>query len=397
MANRQVNDANKGMRKLILSLITVISILAILTVYFEFAAVNSYERYTPLAQSVSTVPQRDTMENRYVNVVFSTDARTVIGLLAAMRSVIVNARRPSSLRFFIVTVPDNVHETREGVYCLMSNFNLSESNKTSLGESIHSYHVIPFDIYEFAPDWKIKYREPKHDSDRSSTTNYARLFLRSLLRKTLKEHDIPNKIVYLDTDIIVQGDVGELYWRYLNSDSGSAVAIARRARTLSQYTIRFDHPALDEWNRRYANTSKQISPDWRAYNNGVCVMNLYLWEKFNISSEIQHWVCANMEQQLYDMSLNPPFLLGVRNRIDDIDAEWNLDSLGSTFVKRNKTQIKQAKILHWTGKHKPTVPINVSLADNSNLVKMEGRCEVVRVVELFLQCNVFTSSQKIVK
>lgn len=299
-----------------------------------------------------SLPAGTDIEGIYVHVVFSTDNRTIPGLLAAMRSVIVNTAQPERLRFYLIAAPLEKALMTSHVHCMLTQY-IHPKLDMKLEQAIHSYIVVEFNIWEYEPNWEIKYREVPAEgkADRSSPNNYVRLYLHRLLRRTeLVGKPLPNKVIYFDTDVIVQGDVCDVYDKAL-VDNKYAVALSRRSMTLRDYTIDFDHPVLAQWNQVHKGTASEISPEWIAYNNGVCVIHLGRWEAYNLTEAVNFWVKANLEQQLFQFSFNPPFLLGILNRVEILPESWNIARLG--IDKRIKRKdLAEGNVLHWTGKMK---------------------------------------------
>ena len=139
----------------------------------------------------------------------------------------------------------------------------------------------------------------------------------------------------------------------VNSDA--PIAIPQRSLKLQNYRIFFGHPALQRWNKKYKGTAKEISPQLIAYNNGVYVQHLKRWEEENVTEEILHWVKANREKKLFEFSFNPPFLLGLRGRVESLRPQWNLLGFGDGVVQKNSI-LEKGEILHWTGTRKPWIP-----------------------------------------
>lgn len=286
----------------------------------------------------------------YTNVVFSSDNRTFAGLLAAMRSTIVNTNAPGALRFYLLCGVDEKLILEELVQCMLAHKH--PKLLRPLRTVISTYQVLEFNIRDFEPFWEIGYREQSGTSDRSSPNNYARLYLHRLLtRREVVGPLIPEKIVYVDTDVIVLGDIRHLYHMAL-VNSTAPVAIPKRSRKLGRYAIRFDHPELVLWNSKYKGTAKEITRGLIAFNNGVYVQHLRRWKDQNITQEILYWVEINRKRKLYDFSFNPPFILGLRGRVEALPPEWNVLGFGD-HVRSGRKFLTKAKIIHWTGRRKP--------------------------------------------
>ncbi|XP_049590062.1 glycosyltransferase 8 domain-containing protein 1 [Syngnathus scovelli] len=171
------------------------------------------------------------------------------------------------------------------------------------------------------------------------------------------------KAIYLDDDIIVQGDIKELYDTNLkpghaaafsdDCDSASAKGIIRGAGTQNNYMgfLDFKKEAIKQLGMR-ANTC--------SFNPGVIVANLTEWKNLNITSQLEHWMELNTQDDLYSKTLaesitTPPLLIVFYKRHSALDPMWHVRHLGTTGAgNRYSPQfVKAAKLLHWNGHYKP--------------------------------------------
>ncbi|KAH8058302.1 polygalacturonate 4-alpha-galacturonosyltransferase [Aureococcus anophagefferens] len=111
--------------------------------------------------------------------------------------------------------------------------------------------------------------------------NYARFFLGD----ALKTH---GKVLYLDTDTIVHGDVAELVDAAL---AGGAPAVAATF--------------IDD------------------FNAGVVVVDLAEWDARNLTATTLEWMALNLAHGLYTRGSNPPLVLAVAGDFERLDARWN--------------------------------------------------------------------------
>ncbi|XP_061640722.1 glycosyltransferase 8 domain-containing protein 1 [Phyllopteryx taeniolatus] len=171
------------------------------------------------------------------------------------------------------------------------------------------------------------------------------------------------KAIYLDDDIIVQGDIKELYETSLkpghaaafsdDCDSASAKGIVRGAGTQNNYMgfLDFKKEAIKQLGMR-ANTC--------SFNPGVIVANLTEWKNMNITGQLEHWMELNTQDNLYSKTLaesitTPPLLIVFYKRHATLDPMWHVRHLGTTGAgNRYSPQfVKAAKLLHWNGHYKP--------------------------------------------
>ena len=164
---------------------------------------------------------------------------------------------------------------------------------------------------------------------------------------------VPNndKVIYLDPDTIVHNvDIGTLFDSALSKkDTNNVIAMVKRNVKLEGYGINFENGALLEWNRRHNGTNKEIKAKSIAYNAGVLVMDMKLWEDTKITSDVEYWIMvnSNSKEGLYTLGSNPPLLLSTIGRVENLDTTWNLDTAQHNFEKDLNA------IIHWNGPPKP--------------------------------------------
>uniref|UniRef100_A0A673JTF0 Glycosyltransferase 8 domain-containing protein 1 n=1 Tax=Sinocyclocheilus rhinocerous TaxID=307959 RepID=A0A673JTF0_9TELE len=172
--------------------------------------------------------------------------------------------------------------------------------------------------------------------------NFARFFLPVFLPDT-------EKVIYLDDDVIVQGDIRELFDTSVklghaaafseDCDSASSKGIVRGAGNQNSYIgfLDFKKEAIKKLGMR-ANTC--------SFNPGVFVL--------------EFWMERNAKEDLYSKTLadsitTPPMLIVFYKHHSDIDPMWHVRHLGVTGAgNRYSPQfVKAAKLLHWNGHYKP--------------------------------------------
>ncbi|XP_056130460.1 glycosyltransferase 8 domain-containing protein 1 [Lampris incognitus] len=171
------------------------------------------------------------------------------------------------------------------------------------------------------------------------------------------------KAIYLDDDVIVQGDIQELYETNLkpghaaafsdDCDSASVKGIVRGMGNQNNYIgfLDFKKEAIKKLGMR-ANMC--------SFNPGVIIANLTEWRSQNITSQLEHWMELNTQEDLYSKTLagsitTPPLLIVFYKRHSSIDPMWHVRHLGNTGAgNRYSPQfVKAAKLLHWNGHFKP--------------------------------------------
>ncbi|XP_072238600.1 glycosyltransferase 8 domain-containing protein 1 isoform X2 [Leuresthes tenuis] len=186
---------------------------------------------------------------------------------------------------------------------------------------------------------------------------------------TFARFDLPvyipdaEKAIYLDDDIIVQGDIQELYETNLrpghaaafsdDCDSASAKGIIRGAGNQNNYIgfLDFKKEAIKRLGMK-ANTC--------SFNPGVIIANLTEWRNQNVTQQLAHWMELNTHEDLYSKTLaesivTPPLLIVFYKRHSTINPSWHVRHLGTTGAgNRYSPQfVRAAKLLHWNGHYKP--------------------------------------------
>ncbi len=174
---------------------------------------------------------------------------------------------------------------------------------------------------------------------------YLRLFIPSLLPDEIK------RVLYLDCDILVRGDLIGLWNTKMVGASTAAVI---------DYAIpQIEHPFSGVKDFR----DLGISPDSPYFNSGVLLLDLSQWRgggvaKAALSYAVEHGAAlGNCDQDALNATLPGGWL--------SLDYRWNVQSalfylhdLPDSAFNRELSQIrpallKEAKIIHFTGTPKP--------------------------------------------
>ncbi|MBN3308699.1 GL8D1 protein, partial [Amia calva] len=253
-----------------------------------------------------------------------------------MNSIYSNSK--SNIVFHIVTMNDTVDHLKAWL------------SKTAL-------HAVKYKILQFNPkvlDGKIS-KDPQQ-AEMIKPLNFARFYLPSFVPDA-------EKAIYLDDDVIVQGDIQELFDAQLKAghaaafsddcDSASSKAIVRGAGNQNNYIgfLDFKRETIKKLGMRASTCS---------FNPGVFVANLTEWRLQNITNKIEKWMQLNVAEDLYSRTLagsvtTPPLLIVFYKQHSTIDPMWHVRHLGSAGAgNRYSSQfVKAAKLLHWNGHFKP--------------------------------------------
>ena len=167
-----------------------------------------------------------------------------------------------------------------------------------------------------------------------SVSTMDRLFLPEML------NDL-DKVLYLDIDILIQGDVGELYDLNLgdNAFAGKRTRLktwANMIRPITRATLHFAPEKAWDIRKRLHDQADLTS---RTFNAGILVLNLELMRAENFTAEHMYLVeqCRMNDQDVFNIYS--------RDRVLEIDSEWN-------HVPSQDFNASP-KISHWAGPAKP--------------------------------------------
>uniref|UniRef100_A0A8C5L2A8 Glycosyltransferase 8 domain containing 2 n=1 Tax=Jaculus jaculus TaxID=51337 RepID=A0A8C5L2A8_JACJA len=215
---------------------------------------------------------------------------------------------------------------------------------------------INFKIVEFNPIvLKGKIRPDSSRPELLQPLNFVRFYLPLLIH----QHE---KVIYLDDDVIVQGDIQELYGTTLalghaaafsdDCDLPSAQDVDRLVGLQTTYMGYLDY-------RKKTIKDLGISPSTCSFNPGVIVANMTEWKHQRITKQLEKWMQKNVEENLYSSSLGggvatSPMLIVFHGKYSTINPLWHIRHLGwNPDARYSEHFLQEAKLLHWNGRHKP--------------------------------------------
>ncbi len=189
-----------------------------------------------------------------------------------------------------------------------------------------------------------------------SVSTMDRLFLPEMLKDL-------DKVLYLDIDILIQADVGELYDLNLGDNifAGKRTRLkswANMIRPITRATLHFAPEKAWDIRKRLHDKADLTS---RTFNAGILVLNLELMRAENFTAEHMYLVeqCRMNDQDVFNIYS--------RDRVLEIDSEWN-------HVPSQDFNASP-KIIHWAGPAKPWKPEYVLLKPRfeATKAKVESR------------------------
>ena len=204
-----------------------------------------------------------------------------------------------------------------------------------------------------------KYKHLMYIRDRMSISTYFRFFIPTIFKNF-------NKCVWLDSDIIVNKDIAELYSIDIKKNFAAACTEFGVQRLL--YT---NDTKEGQW-RKYIRSTLNLSDATNYFSAGVMILNIEELSKFDFTTECFKRLQNITNPYCYDQDvLNSLF----ENKIVPLTANWNFpwnlgikypqfrQELPENIVKQYDIAMSEPYIIHYCGMHKPWNHTNHYLAD----------------------------------
>ncbi|KAJ8767010.1 hypothetical protein K2173_012519 [Erythroxylum novogranatense] len=207
----------------------------------------------------------------------------------------------------------------------------------------------------------LKYRNPKY----LSMLNHLRFYLPEVYPKL-------EKILFLDDDIVVQKDLTPLWSIDLKGMVNGAVETCKESFHRFDKYLNFSNPNIYE----------NFNPNACGWAFGMNMFDLKEWRKRNITGIYHRWQDLNEDRTLWKLGTLPPGLITFYNLTYPLDRTWHVLGLGYDPAL-NKTEIKNAAVVHYNGNYKPWLDLAVSKYKSywSRYVRYDNpylqRCDIV--------------------
>lgn len=170
-----------------------------------------------------------------------------------------------------------------------------------------------------------------------SPFNFAAFYLPYVLRES-------KRVLYLDSDTVVRGDVGDL--RGLDMQGLAAAAVEDCSQFIAKY---IDYDMLRSYDRTTQQSgwtrwgiSDDLSNSTCVFNRGVVLFDCERWRELRLTETIEDLVEAFVQSRarLWRGGISqPPFLLALAGRYLKLDLEWNVRGLGRIDLGRNEWMV----------------------------------------------------------
>ncbi|KAJ8022004.1 Glycosyltransferase 8 domain-containing protein 1 [Holothuria leucospilota] len=274
----------------------------------------------------------DHSDNSVIKVMVSSDNKTLGGLVAAVNSIWQNTN--AHVKFYLLVDEVSVPHLRKWI------------QQTELSDI--DYVLKAFN--ESLVKNKIKVRDARQDL--GSPLNFARYYF------PLVFPSIEGRLIFIDADSIVQGDIQELWDTHL--EPGHAAAFSDDCSSISHRSNLVQTKYMDFLNFKNPTIKAlNLSPMACSFNTGVYVIDVKEWKKQKITEQLDRWLALNSFEELYGTqrgggNSGPPFYIVFYNKYTHMSPAWNVRYLGLTPGTRySDSFVKSAKLLHWNGPFKP--------------------------------------------
>lgn len=190
-----------------------------------------------------------------------------------------------------------------------------------------------------------------------SHTAYYRLLLSDVLPSSIK------KVIYLDSDLLVKGDLLELWERPMGDHALLAVpdvACPYLDARISMNNFRRSHPYLASWKPVPNYLELGMNENAEYFNSGVMVIDLQKWRDKNLSEKLVHCMDVNQDHiWCWDQyALN----VVLHGQWEALPLQWNMGSHAFEFPSTEHSPVDKSafelminhpKVVHFTTEWKP--------------------------------------------
>ncbi|GLT79968.1 hypothetical protein SLA2020_514330 [Shorea laevis] len=284
---------------------------------------------SPACPSLNSDNINDMCSDLAIHVAMTLDAAYLRGSMAAIHSVLQHASCPQNLRFHFISSANHHH-------LLLTIFN--------------SFPSLKFQIYPFDHTTVSGHISTSIRSALDCPLNYARNYLADLLPLCI------HRIVYLDSDLVLVGDISKLAATPLGHHAVLAAPEYCNANFTSYFTPTF-----------WANPTLSLIFAGRNacyFNTGVMVIDLDRWRDGDYTTKIVEWMELQKRMRIYELGSLPPFLLVFAGNIAPVDHRWNQHGLGGDNYRGLCRNLHPGPVslLHWSGKGKPWMRLDANRA-----------------------------------
>ncbi|KAA8527531.1 hypothetical protein F0562_034754 [Nyssa sinensis] len=258
-------------------------------------------------------------KNDTIHIVMTLDANYLRGTMAAVLSILQHSTCPENVSFHFLYL-----KFEPEIYSTIKS----------------TFPYLNFKLYRFDSN-RVRGKISKSIRQAlDQPLNYARIYLSDILPTEVE------RVIYLDSDIIVVDDIAKLW----GVDLGEKLVAAPEychANFTNYFTTAFWEDA------NLAGTFEGRRPCY--FNTGVMVVDMDKWRKGGYTYKVGEWMAVQKQKRIYQLGSLPPFLLVLAGNIKAVHHRWNQHGLGGDNFEGKCRGLHPGPIslLHWSGKGKP--------------------------------------------
>lgn len=261
-------------------------------------------------------------------VTVATDSSNQLPIVAVINSTYSNAASPHLISFVVIT--RHVRRLQYIVHKYLGHIGASVTICGGFSELLMQRPALQ-KLMSLQNSTRVKRKELL------SPFNFAAFYLPYVL------HDSPRaRVLYLDTDTVVKGDVGEL--DNLDMRGAPAAAVEDCTQKIFKYINfemlqKYDQRAVEKQAWKRWGLADSLSNETCVFNRGVVLFDCARWRELRLTETIEDLVDAFVESRarLWRGGISqPPFLLTLAGRYIQLDLEWNVRGLGRMDLGRSE-------------------------------------------------------------
>jgi lipopolysaccharide biosynthesis glycosyltransferase len=209
-----------------------------------------------------------------IHIFIPSPSNQIIGMMALMNSIYMNTN--AKLKFHLLT------DTQAGA-----------DHITGWLKNSSTLCKIDKDIIVFNSSWIMsKFKVPDWES-RKTAFNKPLPFARYFIPRFLPP-DFKGRVVYMDDDIIVQGDIRDLAWTRMAEHHFAALSPDCNDVTRAFHLKTVTYNSYLNFENSHLKRIK-IPHEACKLNSGVIVVDIDKWRKWNITEKLLYWTELNKE------------------------------------------------------------------------------------------------------
>ena len=153
---------------------------------------------------------------------------------------------------------------------------------------------------------------------------------------------VRDRVIFLESDVVVQGDLRTL-WQLAQPSKGVSAYVPDVCFAHNREHFNFEAPAVDAI----------LEAGDCALDTGTMVLNLAWLRREKARERAEVLLRKHATLELWRAGTRQPgLMLLIQNAVRKVGAEWNLGDLGSN-TKMKGSDLSKGMVLHWKGEHKP--------------------------------------------